>query len=145
MKKYVDEKQLTTCIDDTKLEIKSELDKKIDKENIPFSFGIDAQGNYGYFKAGADTVTPFKTFIKIGTIDIARAYNSIDVSKYPTLTLSDIFLVPTAIQISQNRGTTGTEIAKFERTLSNGIFTIRREAFDGNITVTLPCDVYVFI
>ena len=24
-------------------------------------FGIDTQGNYGYYKVGADTVTPFKT------------------------------------------------------------------------------------
>lgn len=28
---------------------------------VPFSFGIDADGNYGYIKAGADTVTPFKS------------------------------------------------------------------------------------
>lgn len=27
---------------------------------LPFSFGVDAQGNYGYYKDGADTVTPFK-------------------------------------------------------------------------------------
>lgn len=27
---------------------------------LPFSFGIDADGNYGYYKDGADTVTPFK-------------------------------------------------------------------------------------
>ena len=26
---------------------------------IPFKFGIDADGNYGYIKAGADSVTPF--------------------------------------------------------------------------------------
>lgn len=26
---------------------------------MPFSFGIDANGNYGYKKAGADTVIPF--------------------------------------------------------------------------------------
>ena len=25
-----------------------------------FKFGVDADGNYGYYKAGADTVTPFK-------------------------------------------------------------------------------------
>lgn len=28
---------------------------------IPFSLGIDSDGNYGYIKAGADTVTPFRT------------------------------------------------------------------------------------
>ena len=27
----------------------------------PFRFGIDADGNYGYYKVGADTVTPFKS------------------------------------------------------------------------------------
>ncbi len=29
--------------------------------NIPFSFGIDANGNYGYIKEGADSVIPFKS------------------------------------------------------------------------------------
>lgn len=28
--------------------------------NLPFSFGVDDKGRYGYIKAGADTVTPFK-------------------------------------------------------------------------------------
>lgn len=27
----------------------------------PFRFGVDADGNYGYYKVGADTVTPFKS------------------------------------------------------------------------------------
>lgn len=27
----------------------------------PFRFGVDGEGNYGYYKEGADTVTPFKT------------------------------------------------------------------------------------
>lgn len=27
---------------------------------MPFRFGIDADGNYGYYKDGADTVTPFR-------------------------------------------------------------------------------------
>lgn len=34
---------------------------KVWDNNIPIRFGIDADGNYGYYKAGADTVTPFKT------------------------------------------------------------------------------------
>lgn len=29
---------------------------------LPFSFGIDDEGHYGYIKAGADTVTPFKKY-----------------------------------------------------------------------------------
>ena len=43
-------------------------------ENIPFKFGIDENGNYGYIKVGADTVTPFKS----GTIN-----NQIVISGYP--------------------------------------------------------------
>lgn len=34
----------------------SEVDAK-----VPFAFGIDADGQYGYIKAGADTVTPFSS------------------------------------------------------------------------------------
>lgn len=29
-------------------------------EQVPFRLGVDAAGNYGYYKDGADTVTPFK-------------------------------------------------------------------------------------
>ena len=49
-------------------------DGKSLKEKIPFEFGIDENGNYGYIKAGADTVTPFKS----GTIN-----NQIVISGYP--------------------------------------------------------------
>ena len=28
---------------------------------MPFKFGVDSSGNYGYYKAGADSVTPFKS------------------------------------------------------------------------------------
>lgn len=30
-------------------------------DNVPFAFGVDENGDYGYYKAGADTVTPFKS------------------------------------------------------------------------------------
>ena len=32
---------------------------KVDKEDMPFSLGIDENGNCGYIKPGEDTVTPF--------------------------------------------------------------------------------------
>lgn len=38
-------------------------------EDVPFKFGVDGQGNYGYIKEGADTVTPFKS-----EADIEEAY-----------------------------------------------------------------------
>ena len=31
---------------------------------LPFKLGIDANGNYGYYKDGADTVTPFSQMAK---------------------------------------------------------------------------------
>ncbi|WP_130837183.1 hypothetical protein [Lachnoclostridium sp. Marseille-P6806] len=37
----------------------------------PFRFGVDSEGNYGYIKAGADAVTPFK-----GQADIDAAYQA---------------------------------------------------------------------
>ena len=46
------------------------------------SFGIDANGNYGYFKVGADTVTPF---LKSDFIDIDKINNL----NLETKTLSD--------------------------------------------------------
>lgn len=32
------------------------------------SFGVDSDGNYGYYKVGADTVTPF-SYLRTGTFD----------------------------------------------------------------------------
>lgn len=37
-------------------------------KKIPFSLGVDSSGNYGYIKAGADTVTPFKTDTSIQVV-----------------------------------------------------------------------------
>lgn len=44
------------------------IEDKVDEqdEKTPFSFAIDENGNYGYIKEGADSVTPFK-YIKTGT------------------------------------------------------------------------------
>jgi len=50
--------------DDTELRGRIEtLEDDVDtiEENVPFKFGIDENGNYGYYKEGADSVTPFKT------------------------------------------------------------------------------------
>lgn len=37
---------------------------------IPFRFGIDGMGRYGYYKAGADSVTPFKGDAVFEAIDV---------------------------------------------------------------------------
>lgn len=48
--------------------------------DYPFKFGVDDNGNYGYYKAGEDTVTPFKSAKAkaSGIGDISNGY-SIDV------------------------------------------------------------------
>lgn len=39
-------------------------ESNIKNSNLPFKLGIDENGNYGYIKDGADTVTPFKSICK---------------------------------------------------------------------------------
>lgn len=36
-------------------------DEDMEGQPLPFKFGIDENGNYGYYKVGADTLTPFKS------------------------------------------------------------------------------------
>lgn len=38
------------------------IKNRLKSNNIEFKFGVDEDGNYGYYKAGADTVTPFKEY-----------------------------------------------------------------------------------
>ena len=42
--------------------------------DYPFKFGVDDNGNYGYYKAGADTVTPFKSAKASGIGDIHNGF-----------------------------------------------------------------------
>lgn len=57
-------------------------------------FGIDGNGNYGYYKAGADTVTPFKSGVAVPIKRIECHHDAsgfafarvvIDVSNYSTI------------------------------------------------------------
>lgn len=83
MKKYVDENNFDSVIQEAKAKFSSALEEKTDKSNVPFRFGIDSNGNYGYIKAGADTVTPFKTVAKkVGTIVCGWKENVLDCSKF---------------------------------------------------------------
>ena len=73
------------------------------------SFGVDADGNYGYIKAGADTVTPFKHGItKIASFS---AHWNTDESDFnlsnplPSTNVENYILVPT--EIITSTGNTG--------------------------------------
>ena len=54
-------------------------------------FGIDENGNYGYKKAGADTVTPFKTVYKLGTFSSETAQN-LNISQYNVESVDDVIV-----------------------------------------------------
>ena len=49
--------------------------------NLPFALGIDDNGNYGYIKAGADTVTPFRSLINLGNVSGYCVPKTFDISK----------------------------------------------------------------
>lgn len=55
---------IATSIDDTSTNDKV-VGAKAVADIVPFKFGIDENGNYGYYKAGADTVTPFKSSVEL--------------------------------------------------------------------------------
>lgn len=69
-----------------------EYDRSI---KVPFSFGVDDNGNYGYIKAGADTVTPFNQgaqAIFINKTDIQSTGLSLSLFKYKSqVYLSNMF------------------------------------------------------
>jgi len=67
-----------------KTQIDTALNDKANKSllysgNDYFQFGVDSNGNYGYKKAGADTVTPFKRVMPTTkNITVNKTYNAID-------------------------------------------------------------------
>ena len=153
MKKYIDEDTFVYTINDTKVEINSAIEEKVDKDTVPFSFGIDENGNYGYIKAGADTVTPFKTVAKkVGTIVCGLSERTLDLSSLEDkdkITVDNFYLIPTSFTIidSPVTGETSGEITFGEytirKTYTNYIFRCRRDSIPGNVAVDLHCDVYV--
>ncbi len=75
------------------------LDEVTDDLN-GFRFGVDSDGNYGYYKDGADTVTPFKSgaVIDMGTgtsFNVAKYYDN-----YAKLTADNFICVPVGGSVS---------------------------------------------
>ena len=122
-------------------------------DRVPFSFGVDANGNYGYIKAGADTVTPFKRVSKkVGTIVCGLSERSLDYSEADDrdeLTVDNFYLMPTAFTIidspvtGESEGTITFGEYQIRKTYSNYILRVRRDSIPGNTAVDLICDVYV--
>ena len=71
---------------------------KID-EKIPFKFGIDSNGNYGYVKEGADSVIPFKRDMK----NVIIQFNG---SSIKNLTIGKTYFIAMGnFQSTKNTGT----------------------------------------
>lgn len=63
------------------------VDSLIVKEIInmlPFGFGVDEDGNYGYYKDGADTVTPFKSG-KDESVEVVDGFELVTMIREPTI------------------------------------------------------------
>ena len=72
------------------------------------SFGQDVSGNWGYIKAGADTVIPFKhilskTFIGSGTSNSENTFDVSNLDDYDKLSSDNFAIIP-----SSGIGTYGT-------------------------------------
>ena len=69
------------------------------KEDVPFKFGIDENGNYGYIKDGADTVIPFKRDMK----NLKIQFNASSISN---LTIGNTYFIAMGnFQSTKNTGT----------------------------------------
>lgn len=66
-------------------------------------FGVDSSGNYGYIKAGADSVTPFKKGATLIKSNIDANGSTIDikslVSSYGSLSADNFMIVPLSMKI----------------------------------------------
>ena len=64
---------------------------------IPFGFGVDDDGNYGYYKAGADTVTPFKKGVD-ADVGIGLYLNSVKTSTTVNIPCSKNFITDVSMR-----------------------------------------------
>ena len=71
--------------------LNSNLEEELGNSLGGLRFGIDAEGNYGYKKVGADTVTPFKKGATIGSVS---ASTSARLGPGNTTSLSINFSIP---------------------------------------------------
>lgn len=153
MKKYIDENTLNSIVSGTRNDLSSAIDKKTDKEDTPFKFGIDANGNYGYIKDGADTVTPFKTVAKkVGTIVCGLAEKTLSCSSLEErdrITADNFYLIPTSFSIIDSpvtgdpEGTITFGTYLIRKTYTNYTLAVRRDSIPGKVAVDLQCDVYI--
>ena len=97
-------------------------------------FGVDSSGNYGYYKAGADSVTPFKT-TKVISLGTGTSFNVTAYEGYKNFTTSnflyklvkpssDLTTSATTAHNGQNTATSGTVTTTVSESYSNGVYKV---------------------
>lgn len=100
-----------------------------------FKFGIDENGDPGYIKAGADTVTPFKkgsTIMSIGNFSTNTVYISSYYKNFESLTVNNFFIRVTslscgsAVQNATYVNSSGSVTATMSYDPTLGVLTVPR-------------------
>lgn len=88
---------------------------KLWNDNILIRLGVDADGNYGYYKVGADSVTPFKIGeLKRETLGTVKGSKTFDIkSLYPDIDLSTISVSNFCIVKTKNGSNSNTNYRTF--------------------------------
>lgn len=74
------------------LNVNSKITARYSGHDVPFQFGIDASGNYGYIKEGETTVSPFRTRHTETIKPTTRA--TVDMGLYHAIRYVDLSAVP---------------------------------------------------
>ena len=137
---------ITDIADGTVTGAIAEHDNKIERINTDlsdngktFKFGFDGT-NYGYYKDGADTVTPFKQGLTTiqsvtGNGSATRTFDCTSINGYETLTVNDFAIDIKRIRVYTVQGsqsaTTDYYSSSITKSYTNGVLTI------GNLTRTI--------
>lgn len=93
-----------------------------------------------------------KSMIYVGDIEVDYNANTMDLSAYSTITIDDIYLVPTGFRIQNVKDTTVTESTimlgtyNTSKSLSSSkILTVIRDSIQGDTGVVIICQVWLYI
>lgn len=110
----------------------NELSNDLTDNNVSFKFGFDGT-NYGYYKDGADTVTPFKQGLQLvqsvtGNGAVTRTFDCTSVSGYENLTVNDFVVDVKRIRTYLVQGTQSATsdyyTSNVTKSYTNGVLTI---------------------
>lgn len=106
---------------------------------LPFSLGIDSEGNYGYIKAGADTVTPFLT-LNLDEISVGNNHQNnitLRMNGYNLLNGDKLYFINTP-RYSNSANSTATIYTLAQ----SGFNTVTVDVNSSERSITLTDDIY---